>query len=52
MDEQRSNAISDSSTVSTANLQQILALSTSLTNENEKKDIKPVDEEVRYSWFK
>lgn len=49
MDEQSSNAIPDSSTVSTANLQQILALSTSLTNEDEKRDIQPVDEEVIYS---
>lgn len=48
MDEQSSNATSNSSTVSTANLQQILALSTSLTDENEKRNIQPVDEDVSY----
>ncbi|KAK7582172.1 hypothetical protein V9T40_013617 [Parthenolecanium corni] len=51
MDEQSSNATSNSSTVSTANLQQILALSTSLTDENEKRNIQPVDEDRRKFFF-
>lgn len=41
-----SNTGASSSTISTSGLQQILAISTSLTNQEEKPDLQPVDEEV------
>lgn len=39
------------STIGTSGLQQLLAISTSLTTEENKADLQPVDEEVAFLYF-
>lgn len=46
MGENNPDTPSNRPTLETTGLQQILAISTSLTNENERDEIQPVDEEV------